>query len=201
MSLCKHRQMTDLGPDYWNAQATTFDQGPDHGLLDPDIRMAWRSLLLEHLPSAPVDLVDLGCGTGTLSVLLAREGYRVRGVDSAIEMVRAARRKAIAAGLGATFALGDAGDLPYTPSSCDVVLVRHVLWACPILRQPWGVGPGCCARVVGCCSSRGRGTPGAGSRRVSVSECFADTSRPSRSHHWTTSPCGASRCRTSATSR
>jgi SAM-dependent methyltransferase len=55
----------------------------------------------------------------------------VCGLDFAAEMVAAATRKAQAAKVPATFRQGDAADPPYDPSSCDVVLARHVLWAMP----------------------------------------------------------------------
>jgi SAM-dependent methyltransferase len=90
---------------------------------------AWRDLLLEHLPPAPARVADLGCGTGTLSVLLAEEGYDVTGVDLSPEMVMRARAKA--AGHTATFAVGDAAEPDLPTGSFDVVLSRHVLWALP----------------------------------------------------------------------
>ncbi len=123
--------MSDAARTYWDLQAATFDNEPDHGLLQPEIRAAWRTLLLEHLPTAPADVVDLGCGTGTLAVLLAQEGYRVRGLDVAGAMVAAAHEKASLAHVPATFQQGDATAPPYEPGSCDVVLCRHVLWALP----------------------------------------------------------------------
>jgi ubiquinone/menaquinone biosynthesis C-methylase UbiE len=116
---------------YWNGQAKSFDDEPDHGLLDPTVRSAWRELLLSCLPVAPAEVVDLGCGTGSLSVLLGAEGYRVRGIDLAEEMVAAAQNKARTAGVAAQFERGDAADPPYPAESCDVVLARHVLWALP----------------------------------------------------------------------
>lgn len=116
---------------YWDAQAPAFDDEPDHGLRDPRTRGAWRALLAEHLPAAPADVVDLGCGTGTLSVLLAQEGHRVRGLDFAPEMVAVARNKAAAAELDIETVQGDAANPPYAPGSADVVLSRHVLWALP----------------------------------------------------------------------
>ncbi len=78
----------------WDAEAEHFDDEPDHGLRDPAIREAWRVLLREHLPAPPARIADLGCGTGSLSVLLADEGYAVDGVDFSPEMVRRARAKA-----------------------------------------------------------------------------------------------------------
>lgn len=76
-------------------------------------------------------MVDLGCGTGTLSALLAQDGHRVRGLDFAPAMVDAARAKHTAARLDVEVVVADAGDPPYDEGSVDVVLVRHVLWAMP----------------------------------------------------------------------
>ena len=92
---------------YWDSQAATFDDQPDHGLRDPRAYAAWRRLLLAHLPPAgarpaPAPAVaDVGCGTGSLSVLLAAAGYDVTGLDSAPAMIAAARAKAASAGVSA----------------------------------------------------------------------------------------------------
>ena len=123
--------MSESARAYWDDQAAGFDAEPDHGLLEAATRDAWLALLLEYLPSAPADVIDLGCGTGTLSVLLAGAGYRVRGLDLSGAMVSAATTKAAGAHVSAAFARGDAADPPYEPESCDVVLSRHVLWALP----------------------------------------------------------------------
>jgi SAM-dependent methyltransferase len=111
----------------WDDEAGTFDDAPDHGLRDPGVRAAWRELMLELLPPAPARVADLGCGTGTLSMLLAGEGYDVTGVDFSPEMIRRARAKAP----GLTFVEADASAPPLDPASYDVVLSRHVLWAMP----------------------------------------------------------------------
>ena len=116
---------------YWDSQADTFDHQPDHGLLDPRVRQAWRGLLLAELPPAPAAVADLGCGTGTLSVLLAAEGYAVTGLDFAPQMIRAARAKARTAGVSARFELSNAATPTLPAGSFDVVLARHVLWAMP----------------------------------------------------------------------
>jgi 2-polyprenyl-3-methyl-5-hydroxy-6-metoxy-1,4-benzoquinol methylase len=117
--------------EYWDAQAASFDEEPDHGLRDPRVRRAWLALLRRHLPDAPAKVADLGCGTGTLSVLLAGEGYAVHGIDLSDEMVSAARDKASRAGVDATFDQGDASAPRLEPVAFDVVLSRHVLWAMP----------------------------------------------------------------------
>jgi len=114
---------------YWNEQASTFDQEPDHGLRDPRTRSAWSALLAGHLPPVPARIADVGCGTGTLSVLLAQAGYRVAGLDFSPGMIKRARMKARAARVDVELAVGDAAAPPWAPGIFDCVLSRHVLWA------------------------------------------------------------------------
>ena len=47
-----------------------------------------------YLPARPVLLLDLACGTGSISVEMAKRGYDVIGVDSSIGMLNSARSKA-----------------------------------------------------------------------------------------------------------
>jgi ubiquinone/menaquinone biosynthesis C-methylase UbiE len=115
----------------WDGCAAEFDDEPDHGLLDPTVRGAWRSLLLDHLPPTPAHVADLGCGSGSLSVLLAEEGYAVHGLDLSDRMLDVARAKADAAGVDVPFTRGDASEPGLPAGSFDVVLCRHVLWALP----------------------------------------------------------------------
>ncbi|RSM39163.1 class I SAM-dependent methyltransferase [Amycolatopsis balhimycina DSM 5908] len=114
--------------DDWDAQAATFDDQPDHGLRDLGVRAAWADLLLPLLPPAPAAVADLGCGTGSLAVLLAEAGYAVCGVDLSPRMLDVAGKKAEAAGVSVELRRGDAADPPCSPGTYDVVLVRHVLW-------------------------------------------------------------------------
>jgi SAM-dependent methyltransferase len=123
--------VTDQVRDFWNAEAATFDDEPDHGLLDPAVRAAWADLLVPVLPPAPADVIDLGSGTGTLAVLLAQNDYLVRGLDLSERMVAAARAKAAAADVPIDFRPGDAAEPPLAPASADVVLARHVLFMLP----------------------------------------------------------------------
>jgi SAM-dependent methyltransferase len=116
--------------DLWDAEAPAFDEAADHGLRDPDVREAWRELLLERLPAAPCRIADLGCGTGTLSLLLADAGHLVDGVDFSPEMVRRAVAKAGARD-DVRLVVGDAAAPPLPNAAYDVVLCRHVLWAMP----------------------------------------------------------------------
>jgi SAM-dependent methyltransferase len=124
-------RLIDEVTKYWDEQAAAFDDAPDHGLRDPATRSAWRSLLLGVMPAAPARIADVGCGTGTLSVLLSEAGYCVSGIDVAPGMVQRARAKAVAAGVDADFRVADAMAPPWPNYTFDVVLARHVVWALP----------------------------------------------------------------------
>jgi len=92
---------------------------------------AWADLIIPLMPPVPATILDVGCGTGSLSVLLAQEGHNVHGIDFSEGMVAAARAKADAAGVAARFEVDDAQTPSVKPASIDVVLGRHILWALP----------------------------------------------------------------------
>jgi SAM-dependent methyltransferase len=55
----------------------------------------------------PGKALDLGCGTGTNAITLAKHGWQVTGIDFAALAIRVARRKARKAGLQVDFKIGD----------------------------------------------------------------------------------------------
>ena len=114
---------------FWDDAAASFDDEPDHGLRDAEVRAAWAARLTTWLPASPSDVLDLGCGTGSIAVLLAEAGHRVTGVDLAPRMIQLARAKLAAADLHATFLVGDAAEPP--GRAVDVVLARHLVWTLP----------------------------------------------------------------------
>jgi SAM-dependent methyltransferase len=59
---------------------------------------SYLSARLEHYRRNLRTLYDIACGTGNLSIPLARLGYRVTGLDLSEEMLTLARRKAVEAG-------------------------------------------------------------------------------------------------------
>ncbi len=73
---------------------------------------------------APRTVVDLGCGAGNLTVLLAERwpDAQVTGVDSSPDMVKAAP-----AGAGVEFTVGDVNDWRAPSGSVDVIVSNAVL--------------------------------------------------------------------------
>jgi 2-polyprenyl-3-methyl-5-hydroxy-6-metoxy-1,4-benzoquinol methylase len=114
----------------WDAEAGAFDDEPDHGLLDPTVRAAWRQVLLGVLPPSPARTLDLGCGTGSLSVLCAEMGHAVTGIDLSTRMIERAETKARRHAVDVDLRVGDAAS-PQVSGAFDVVLTRHLLWALP----------------------------------------------------------------------
>lgn len=76
------------------------------------------------LPGA--HLLDAGCGTGTYSIALAREGFRVRGIDRSGDLIAEARRKAATVGINIPFSEGDIVSL-LADLQVDAILCRGVL--------------------------------------------------------------------------
>lgn len=117
-------------PALWDGIAARYDGlRPDQGLTDPGIRAAWLALMSRYLPRPESRNLDVGCGTGSLSLLLASAGHVVTGIDFAPAMIEVARSKG--GGHGVTFLVQDATAPQFAPASFDVVLGRQVLWALP----------------------------------------------------------------------
>ncbi|HSB17451.1 MAG TPA: class I SAM-dependent methyltransferase [Bryobacteraceae bacterium] len=77
----------------------------------------------ERLHVAPGSkLLDVGCGSGQLALMAAREGAEVTGVDIAANWVERARVRARAEGLLARFEEADAESLPFEDGAFDVVV-------------------------------------------------------------------------------
>jgi demethylmenaquinone methyltransferase/2-methoxy-6-polyprenyl-1,4-benzoquinol methylase len=87
----------------------------------------WRRLAAEEcLRDKPQRVLDLGCGTGDLTVGLARlagRGVAVTGLDYSLPMLKLAREKAVRSGVASDvdFLQGNAVNLPFRDASFDAV--------------------------------------------------------------------------------
>lgn len=77
----------------------------------------------ERLSLAPgCRVLDVGCGSGQLALIAAKDGLDVTGVDIASNLIDRARARAQAEGLTARFEEGDAEALPFEDGSFDAVV-------------------------------------------------------------------------------
>jgi SAM-dependent methyltransferase len=118
---------------HWGKRAAHFDEDFGHSIRTPAERGAWDRVFALTLGGRRGGLtaLDVGCGTGFLSLELAARGHRVTGIDFAPEMLALAKDKAAAAGAAIRFEEADAENLPFAPASFDLVITRHVLWTLP----------------------------------------------------------------------
>lgn len=74
-----------------------------------------------------LDMLDIGCNGGTQSIVWARQGHRVRGLDINEPLVNLARQRAEAEGLNIGFDVGTATDLPYESGSVHACVMLELL--------------------------------------------------------------------------
>ena len=112
------------------------------GQFGPDVYADWRTSSLGEITEAlehrlllrllgPVKgqrVLDVGCGDGTLALLMARNGAaRIAGCDPDARMIARARAQAAAAGIDADITIARAEALPFPDGSFDAVTCVTVL--------------------------------------------------------------------------
>jgi SAM-dependent methyltransferase len=115
--------------EWWDRDSRTYDDAKSHAISDPLEAAAWRQVVAEALPDPPARVLDVGAGTGALSLLAAELGHAVTALDLSQGMLEVARRKAAERGLELSFVVGSAMEPP--SGGFDAVMERHVLWTMP----------------------------------------------------------------------
>ncbi len=143
---------------YWDEDAATYDRSPSHYPQRPQEQAAWAAALRRLLSGPPATVLDVGAGTGFLSLLLAGQGYEVTALDLSPGMLARLRAKAAERGLEIETVESDALHPPQGDFSA--VVERHLLWTLPdpqaalaawheaapggrlvLLEGSWGGGP------------------------------------------------------------
>jgi ubiquinone/menaquinone biosynthesis C-methylase UbiE len=117
--------------EFWDDDAHTYDSATGHAISDALEAAAWRQALRDALPEPGGSVLDVGAGTGALSLLAAELGYDVTALDLSPGMLGRAERKVKERGLDerVRFVVGSATEPPAGPF--DAVMERHVLWTLP----------------------------------------------------------------------
>lgn len=74
-----------------------------------------------------LNIADIGCGTGGMSMMWAQEGHRVHGLDVNEALIEVARQRSKDVDLNIEFSLGSATSLPWENESMDVCIAPELL--------------------------------------------------------------------------
>lgn len=123
---------------HWEANAETWTR---HSRAGFDV---YRDHLntpafLAMLPDvAGLDGLDLGCGEGSNTRLVAARGARMHAVDASPTFIRHAKATEAADSMGMSYVLGDAGALPFDANHFDFATAFMSLMDMPHHRQVLG---------------------------------------------------------------
>ena len=123
---------------YWLPRRPPWDTG----VTPPEL----ERFVASHPPGRAI---DLGCGTGTNVVYMARHGWDAVGIDFVGRAIAKARRRARDAGVSCTFVVGDVAAFAL-PGPFDLALDIGCLHSVPeTARAPYAAGLARAARAGG----------------------------------------------------
>jgi ubiquinone/menaquinone biosynthesis C-methylase UbiE len=122
---------------YWEHRSESFLVQRRAELHHP-ISERWMNEIHRFLPEKrPLRILDVGCGTGYFSILLAREGHDVTGIDLTPSMIENAKILAREEQVSCTFLAMDAEKPEFPSDSFDVVITRNLTWTLPHVEQAY----------------------------------------------------------------
>ena len=122
---------------YWEKRSGDFLEHKRAELHSP-MSERWLYEIKNQLPQdRNLRILDVGCGAGFFSVLLAKEGYQVTGVDLTPDMVENARTLAEEEKTDCEFFVMDAENLRFADESFDVVISRNLTWTLPDVKSAY----------------------------------------------------------------
>lgn len=117
--------------DYWTKRSEGFANLRQKELHSEKYQR-WEREVLSQLPAGEnLKILDIGCGAGFFSILLAKHGHQVIGIDLTESMIEEAKTLAKAEGIKAHFQVMDAEKLDFANESFDVVISRNLTWTLP----------------------------------------------------------------------
>lgn len=114
--------------EYWDKRAEGFSKSI-HEQLENDEFSYYNGLLNENAPKNDcLDCLDVGCGPGFFSILLAKQGHRVTAVDYSDGMLEEAKKNFNEMGVSVNALKGDAQSLNFEDNSFDYIVSRNLVW-------------------------------------------------------------------------
>ena len=115
--------------DRWTKGSENYDR-IIHDELESFRVEGWRKLISAQTGDRPgLEVLDCGCGPAFFTIILARAGCRVTGIDAAEGMLDKARRNVEEFGVDARILEMDCHSLDFPDGSFDAVVSRNVTHA------------------------------------------------------------------------
>ena len=122
---------------YWEKRSSDF-LAHKREELHSAMAERWIKEIRAQLPAGErLRILDVGCGAGFFSVLLAKEGHRVTGVDLTPDMIENAKILAAEENADCEFIVMDAENVDFPDGTFDVVISRNLTWTLPHVRRAY----------------------------------------------------------------
>ena len=122
---------------YWTKRSDSFLE-QRRAELHSALADRWLEEIRKYLPEkTSLRILDVGCGTGFFTILLAKQGHQVTGTDLTPDMVANARILAKEELVNCDFEIMDAEHLSFADNSFDVVISRNLTWTLPEAAQAY----------------------------------------------------------------
>lgn len=116
--------------EYWTKRSDSFQEQRRAELHD-DIAQRWLKEILQYVPKKKLKILDVGCGSGFFTILMAQQGHEVIGVDLTADMITRAKELAAEEKADCTFQVMDAENLEFADEAFDMVISRNLTWTLP----------------------------------------------------------------------
>jgi len=114
--------------NYWTRRSTTYSISNNREYNQWQNK-AYTDIFTHYLPEQnSLNVLDIGCGPGFFSMLLAAMGHHVTGIDLTDEMLVKAANNLIAHRLCASFMPMNAQVLDFEDSAFDIAVSRNLTW-------------------------------------------------------------------------
>ena len=121
-------ELLKIMEERWDTFAYRYDHS-HHGHMSENEHAQWRRHLAQHIGEEKRQKVlDVGAGTGFLTLKIAALGYDCRGLDFSNGMMEIGRTHTFEQGLDIEFMQGNIESLPMLDNSLDVITNRSLLW-------------------------------------------------------------------------
>ena len=123
--------------NYWEKRSDSF-LVQKRQELHSAIAERWMKEIRGQLPEGKkLRILDVGCGAGFFSILLAKEGHQVTGIDLTPDMIKNARLLAEEEKVSCEFQVMDAENPEFPDETFDVVISRNLTWTLPHVQHAY----------------------------------------------------------------